>query len=400
MIGIGEDGWDGLSAASQRLIRDADVVVGSDRQQALIAGHARSSELWPSPMTQALAGLRDRHPGERIVVLASGDPMFYGVGASLARLFGPDALDIRPFPSSVSLACARLGWPQADVDVVSAVGRPLSAVTRLLQPGRRVLVLVGDQNAAAELVELLLRNGLGGSRVHVLEHLGGPAERQREGIASQWAGNPHAKLAIIALECKQSDDADNSAGAPLALTPGLPDDAWSSDGVLTKREVRAVTLALLAPMPGQLLWDVGAGSGSIAVEWMRSHHTCRGIAVEVRDDRRAYISANMERFGVPALQIVAGQAPQALDGLPAPDAIFIGGGVTNDGVVKTCLEALKSGGRLVANGVTIETETELAVWQQRVGGELSRITVSHAAAIGSFTAFRPALTVTQWSYIK
>ncbi|SDJ11599.1 precorrin-6Y C5,15-methyltransferase (decarboxylating) [Frankineae bacterium MT45] len=397
MIGIGEDGWDGLAATAQRLIREADVVVGSERQQALIAGQARSVELWSSPMTPALAGLRDRHPGQQIVVLASGDPMFYGVGASLARVFGADALDVHPFPSSVSLACARLGWPQADVDVISAVGRPLSAVARVLQPGRRVLVLVGDGGAADGLVSLLLRDGLSASRVHVLEHLGGPSERHVEGVASTWSGAPHAKLAIIALDCLRSE---SDAGTPLALTPGLPDAAWSSDGVLTKREVRAVTLALLAPMPGQLLWDVGAGSGSIAVEWMRSHPSCRAVAIEVREDRRKYIAENMERFGVPGLKVVAGLAPQALEGLPAPDAVFIGGGVTNDGVVKSCLEALRPGGRLVANGVTIETETELAGWQQRVGGELSRITVSHAAGLGTFTAFRPALTVTQWSYTK
>jgi precorrin-6Y C5,15-methyltransferase (decarboxylating) len=391
VVGIGVDGWDGLSPAAAAELTGADVVIGSARQIALVAGRVAETEVWPSPMTEALPGLRHRFAGRRAVVLASGDPMFYGVGATLIRLFGAEAVRIVPHPSSVSLACARLGWAQPEVDVISVVGRPLSLVQPWIAPGRRLLILVSEADKAARIAELLRDRGVGDSAVTVLERLGGPAERIS--TATDWAGRTHDPLAIVAVECA-------TGGRPLSRTPGLPDDAFDSDGALTKQDVRAVTLAALAPLPGQLLWDIGAGSGSIAVEWMRTHAACRAAAVESRADRRERIVRNAETLGVPGLCVVAGRAPEALRDLPEPDAVFIGGGLTTPGVVEACLAALRPGGRLVANGVTIETESALADLHARFGGRLTRIAISHAAPMGTFTSFRPALPVTQWTHLR
>lgn len=400
VVGIGEDGWDGLGQQAQHVLTQADIVLGSERQLSLIAGYAAVTLPWPSPMTAAMQNLHTAHPGQRVAVLASGDPMFFGVGASLAARYGSEALDVYPHVSSASLACARLGWALAEIDVVSAVGRPLAAVAAVLQPGRRVLVLVSETDSATRLSELATANGVE-VELTVLERLGGPHEAIRRVPEAERASLRHDPLAIIALDCAATTmPAYDGTARPIPLTTGIADDLWLSDGALTKREVRAVTLASLAPMPGQLLWDVGAGSGSIAIEWMRTHRSCRAVAIESREDRAAIIATNAERFGVPGLRIVLGRAPQALVDLPAPDVIFIGGGLTRDGVVDACLAALPVGGRLVANGVTIETEVALARWHSELGGELIRLAVAHADSLGSFTTFRPALPVTQWTYVK
>jgi len=340
---------------------------------------------WPSPMVPALPGLLDAGAGRAMTVLASGDPMFYGVGAVLVRLLGAERVHVLPHPSSVSLACARLGWPTQDVDVISAVGRPIELLHTALHPGRRVLVLSADATTPAAVVDLLERRGYGESTVQVLENLGGPDEQV---TGPEDAGD----LNIVAIECR--------GAALLPTVPGLPDDAYDHDGQLTKREVRAITLARLAPIPGQLLWDVGAGAGSIAIEWARTHRTCRAIAVELSSERAARIEANAANLGVPGIQVVTGYAPEALDGLDAPDAVFIGGGVTVPGVLDRCWDALKPGGRLVVNAVTIESEQfVIAAWNER-GGDLTKIAIGRAAPMGGFTAWRPALPVTQWTVVK
>jgi precorrin-6Y C5,15-methyltransferase (decarboxylating) len=208
-------------------------------------------------------------------------------------------------------------------------------------------------------------------------------------------GPPHSRLAIVAIDCRL-----DPAAAPLPRVPGLPDDAFEHDGQLTKRELRAFALAALAPVPGQLLWDVGAGSGSIGIEWMRVHPASRAVAVEPRADRRERIARNAAALGVPGLTVVAGSAPQALAGLPGPDAVFVGGGVTVPGVLDACWAALGPGGRLVANAVTVEGQAVLTDCGRRLGGTLTRIGVEHAGALGSFTAWRPALAVVQWSARK
>ena len=391
VAGIGAEGWPGLAPLSQQAIGEAGVIVGGPRQLGLLPDTVPGWRVpLPSPLLPGLPGLIAAHADARLVVLASGDPMFYGIGSTLVRLLGPRLVRVLPHPSSVSLAAARLGWPADDTDVVSLVGRPRELLHPLLQPGRRVLALTASETAAAEIRALLDARGFGSSPVTVLADLGGPGE-----VVEPAGPQPHSRLAVIAIECRL-----DAAAVPLPCVPGLPDGAFEHDGQLTKRELRAVALAALAPVPGQLLWDVGAGSGSIGIEWMRVHPASRAVAIEPRADRRARIARNAAALGVPGLTVVAGEAPRALAGLPVPDAVFIGGGVTVPGVVAACLEALGPGGRLVANAVTIEGQTVLAEWRQRLGGTLTRIGVERADALGTMTAWRPALPVVQWSYRK
>ena len=391
VAGVGADGWPGLSAIVKTAIERADVIVGSPRQLALVPPDVVGQRVaLPSPLLPGLAGLIEEHAGRTLVVLASGDPLFYGIGSTLVRLLGADRLRVLPHPSSVSLAAARLGWPLDEVDVVSLVGRPRELLHPLLQPGRRVLALVAEPTAAADVRTLLEARGFGGSPVTLLADLGGPDE-----VVGPADGRPHSRLAILAIECRLAGGA-----GPLSCVPGLPDDAFEHDGQITKREIRAIALAALAPVPGQLLWDVGAGSGSIGIEWMRVHPASRAIAIEPRTERRDRIVRNASALGVPGLQIVAGSAPGALTGLPEPDAVFIGGGVTTDGVVADCWAALPVGGRLVANAVTLESEHALAGWHARLGGTLTRLAVERAGPLGDFTAWRPALPVTQLAVRK
>jgi precorrin-6B C5,15-methyltransferase / cobalt-precorrin-6B C5,C15-methyltransferase len=391
VAGLGADGWRGLPPPSQDAISQAEVIIGGPRQLALLPAAVPAKRIpLPSPLLPALPELIEAHADQALVVLASGDPMFYGIGATLVRLLGAARVRVLPHPSSVSLAAARLGWPLDDVDVVSLVGRPRELLHPLLQPGRRVLALVAEPSAAADIRRLLDARGFGASPVTLLADLGGPDE-----VVAPAGGEPHSRLAIIAVECRL-----DPAAAPLPRVPGLPDEAFEHDGQLTKRELRAFALAALAPVPGQLLWDVGAGSGSIGIEWMRVHPASRAIAVEPRADRRERIARNAAALGVPGLSVVAGSAPQALAGLPAPDAVFIGGGVTVAGLVAACLDALGPGGRLVANAVTIEGQAVLAEWRQRLGGTLTRIGVERVDQVGAFTAWRPALPVVQWAVRK
>jgi precorrin-6Y C5,15-methyltransferase (decarboxylating) len=393
VAGIGADGWPGLSPQARDAVERAEVIIGAPRQLGLLPAAVSGRRVpLPSPLLPGLPGLIAGHAGQALVVLASGDPMFYGIGTSLARLLGPARLRVLPHPSSVSLAAARLGWPLSDTEVVSLVGRPAELLHPLLQPGRRVFVLTAHESAAADVRALLRARGFGASAVTVLADLGGPSERVDP--VGEDAG-PHSRLAVVAIECRL-----DPAAAPLPRTPGLPDDAFEHDGQLTKREVRALALAALAPVPGQLLWDVGAGSGSIGIEWMRVHPASRAVAVEPRADRRARIARNAAALGVPGLRVVAGSAPAALAGLDAPDAVFVGGGVTAEGVVAACWDALAPGGRLVANAVTIEGQAVLAGWHQRLGGTLTRIGVERAEGLGRMTTWRPALPVVQWSTQK
>lgn len=394
VIGIGADGWAGLTEPARDALRGAEVVLGGARQLALVAGHTAAEPVaWPSPMLPALPGLFARHRGRRVCALASGDPMYFGLGATLARVLGADRLTVLPHPSAVSFACARLGWAVDDVEVISAVGRPLARVLRALAPGRSLLVLSSGADTPAEIAELLVAAGWGSSALTVLEQLGGPAERRVDGIADGWAHPPGDPLNVVAISCVAG------AGArAYGETPGLPDDAFDHDGQLTKREVRAVTMALLAPRPGQLLWDVGAGNGSVSIEWMRAHRSCAAVALESDAERAGRIVANAAALGVPGVRVVQGRAPAALADLPTPDTIFIGGGIT--AAFDSCWAALPIGGRLVANTVTLQGEAVLAAAHVQHGGELTRISVARAAPVGGFTGWRPAMPVTMWSVVK
>jgi precorrin-6Y C5,15-methyltransferase (decarboxylating) len=396
VVGVGADGWDGLSPAARRAVEGAEVLRGSARQLSLVPSSVGAERVpWPSPLAPAIGALPAAHPGRRVVVLASGDPMSSGIGTSLVRELGPAAVRVVPHPSSVSLACARLGWAVESVEVVSAVGRPVSLVAPHVTPGRRLLVLGSGTTTPAEVAHLLTGAGYGASRVTALAQLGGPGERRFTGTAGGW---PHAETDPLVLTAVQV--VADPGTVPLPTVPGLPDDAYASDGQLTKRDVRAVTLARLAPLPGQLLWDVGAGAGSIGIEWMRVHPSCRAVAVESRPDRAARIAANAARLGVPDLRVVEGPAPDALIGLPQPDAVFVGGGATTPLLLDACWEALAPGGRLVVNAVTVQSEAVLAEWHGRCGGWLTRLSVAHAEPVGGFTGWKPAMPVTIWSVTK
>ncbi|WP_374402125.1 precorrin-6Y C5,15-methyltransferase (decarboxylating) subunit CbiT [Streptomyces sp. 35G-GA-8] len=424
VVGIGADGWAGLPDGSRAALREADVLIGGPRQLALLPGECAGERvLWPSPLRPAVPGLLAAHAGRRVAVLASGDPMFHGIGRTLSEVLSetldaetldaetPDAetrgaetlgadarragaLRVLPHPSSVSYACARLGWPVEDTEVVTLVGRPTELLAAALHDGRRVLVLSAGAATPAEVAALLTDRGYGPSRMHVLEQLGAD-ERHIEALAQEWAEPAGDPLNVVAVECRRAPDAPR-----LGAVPGLPDTAYAHDGQLTKRHVRAATLAALAPAPGELLWDIGGGSGSIAVEWMRTHRSCRAVSVERDPARAERIGRNARALGVPGLRVVTGRAPGALAGLPVPDAVFIGGGLTVPGLLESCWDALPAGGRLVANTVTLESEALLAEWYRRLGGELVRLVVAHAVPVGGFTGWRQAMPVTQWAVTK
>ncbi|WP_343575467.1 precorrin-6y C5,15-methyltransferase (decarboxylating) subunit CbiE [Pseudomonas sp.] len=387
IVGIGEDGYAGLGKAARRALLGASEVIGAPRQLELLPHCLRANrQAWPSPFSLEPV-LRRR--GQPTCVLASGDPMWFGVGASLARQIPAEEMLVLAAPSSASLAASRLGWALQECTLLSLVARPLVALNAQVHDGAKLLVLSNDGDSPAAIAALLRERGFGPSRISVLEHLGGESERRIDGLASDWSLNSSAALNLVAVECVASADA-----VRLPLTTGLPDDAFRHDGQLTKRDVRAVTLARLAPRPGELLWDVGAGCGSIGIEWMRAHPSCRALAIEANDGRQEHIRFNRDALGVPALQLVCGAAPEALQGLERPDAIFIGGGVTVPGVLEHCWEQLKPGGRLVANAVTLQSEALLVSWRERIGGELTRLAVAQALPLGGFDTWRAALPIT------
>ncbi|AEF40475.1 bifunctional cobalt-precorrin-7 (C(5))-methyltransferase/cobalt-precorrin-6B (C(15))-methyltransferase [Hoyosella subflava] len=393
VVGIGADGWAGLSAKARHTIEQARVLVGSGRQLALVPDLGQERIAWPSPLMPALPGLLHAHRDSGLCVLASGDPMFHGIGVTLARIAGPEGLNVVPHVSSASLACARLGWPLHETPVVSLVNRDVSSLVPELTQGRKLLVLSEDEHTPAEVAKLLTGHGYGSSLVTVLERLGGPDEHVVEGTAQLWSHGTGHSLNIVAIEVA------GTMPARLTRIPGLPDAVYGEDGQLTKQEMRALTLSALAPAPGELLWDVGAGSGSIAIEWMRSHPLCRAVAFESDADRVPRIKRNAEQLGVPGL-VIAAAAPQSFSELAprvaAPDAIMVGGGVTQDGLLDACWSRLPPGGRMVVNAVTAQSETLLLDWFTRCGGSMRKLQVYRAAPLGEFTAWRPQLPGTQW----
>ncbi|WP_428699420.1 precorrin-6y C5,15-methyltransferase (decarboxylating) subunit CbiE [Stappia sp.] len=390
LIGIGEDGLDGLSLLARRALEEAGRIFGGTRHAELVTALGKSVTPWPSPF-EAGVGMLLAGRGTPTVVLASGDPMWFGVGATLSRALAPHEMLVLPAPSSLSLAAARLGWPLQESEILSLHGRPLDLLRGVLFPGARILCLTSGANAAHEISDLLTDEGYGASRITVLEHLGGPRERILAATAESWRGAV-AALNVVAIEAKAV------ANTPLrARVPGLADDAFRHDGKITKREIRAVTLARLMPVPGALLWDIGAGSGAVAIEWLRAAPRSQAVGLEPDDARRATARANAAALGVPHLDLRAASAPDGLAGLPAPDAIFFGGGLTAPGALEAALAALKPGGRLVANAVTLESEAVLAAAHARHGGELARIAVSRAGPVGGMTGWRPLMPVTQWS---
>ena len=395
IIGIGEDGAAGLGDAAKRLIGEAEVVFGGKRHltlaEELVKGEARA---WPTPFDTAMRDVVALR-GRKVCVLASGDPFMHGVGVTLARHVAVEEMVVVPAPSAFSLAASRLGWALQEIETVSLHGHAIDLIRPLLQPGRRALALTSDGDGPRAVAALLAGLGFGGSRLTVLEALGGPDERVRTATAENFDLENINALNVLALEIESSPEA-----RVVPLAPGRPDDLFEHDGQITKREVRAVTLSALGPRRGELLWDIGGGSGSISIEWMLADPAMRAVAIEGNAERAARIRRNAAAFGVPGLVVVEGSAPAALEGLPAPDAIFIGGGGTDAGVMDAAVAALRPGGRLVANAVTLEMEALLLAKHAQLGGELLRIAISRETAIGSMSGWRPAMPVTQWSWVK
>ncbi len=387
VIGVGEDGRAGLAARAREALDAAELVIGGRRHLALAGPLRAPSEAWLSPLAATMERIAQWR-GRRCVVLASGDPSWFGVAKLLRERFGAEAVTALPAPSAFSLAAARLGWPLEDCLCVSAHGRPVAALRRHLQRGRRLLVLTDGAEAPGLIGALLGGAGFPDAEVSVLERLGGEAERVSRHRADAVAG-AFAELNLVAVDLRPC------AAAGWPLVPGLADAAYEHDGQLTKSELRALALARLAPLPGERLWDVGAGSGSVAIEWLRAEAGTTAIAIEREPERSRRIGANAARLGVPELDVVEGTAPACLAGLPPPEAVFVGGGCRDEGLLDACWAALRKGGRLVAHAVTIESERALLAFQARHGGELCRISLAHAEPVGRLTGWRPTLPVTQ-----
>ncbi|HCO54353.1 MAG TPA: cobalamin biosynthesis bifunctional protein CbiET [Pelagibacterium sp.] len=396
IVGIGEDGLDGLTDLTKSLIANAEVVFGGERHLRLVRNmNLAEQRRWQSPIETSIEEVARLRGRKRVCVLASGDPFHYGIGATLARRIPAAEMLVVTSPSSFSLAAARMGWPLQDVTTLSLHGRPIELVLPHLHPGRKILALTSDETEPARISGLLTEAGFGRSAVTVLDALGGPHERVRTTLAQSFDIENISPLNVLAIDILADENA-----RIVPLTPGLPDDWFGHDGQITKREIRALTLSALAPRRGEMLWDIGAGSGSVGIEWMLSDPSLSAIAIEADPVRSARIADNAALMGVPGLTIRVGRAPQVLEKIEQPDAIFIGGGGTDDGVVDAAIAALKPGGRLVANAVTLEMEALLALLHQQMGGSLARIQVARAEPLGTMSGWRPAMPVTQWVWVK
>jgi precorrin-6Y C5,15-methyltransferase (decarboxylating) len=395
IIGIGEDGVDGLSSAARAILNGASLVMGGERHLALAAPLLKGEAVaWPKPFATAYCEIAKRR-GYPTVILASGDPFHHGIGSRLAQMFGREELICISQPSAFSLAASRMGWALEETAQVSLHGRALPRLARYLQPGAKILALSWDAMTPNAVAQMLCGRGLGGTVMTVLEALGGPRERVRDARAETIELHDVDPLNLIALSVAVAPGA-----AIPGLASGLDDGCFEHDGQLTKREIRAVTLSALAPRQGELLWDVGLGAGSIAIEWLLCHPSMKAVGIESRADRAERAARNAVALGVPELEVVTGQAPQALAGLERPHAVFIGGGLSDPGVFETSWNALESGGRLVCNAVTLESEARLQELFGRHGGELTRLQVARAAPVGAMTGWHPAMPVTQWRVFK
>lgn len=394
IIGVGDKGTDGLTGAALALLQDARTVIAPERVIAELDLPGKDIEPWTGKFHESVEKLLQRR-GNPVTILATGDPMHFGVGATLARHIPVEEMRVLPSPSAFSLAAARLGWALQDTDCFSMHGRSVSKLALFLAPGNRILALTSNGETVGHAARLLVDRGFSRSELTVLEHMGGAAERQVRLVAEDYNDQSFGDFNTLAVSCVAGEGAMVTSRAA-----GLANDAFSHDGQITKREVRSASIGALMPYPGAVLWDIGAGCGTVSVEWMRLARGARAIAIEPREDRRAHIADNSLALGTPEIRIVAGTAPEALIGLERPDAVFIGGGVGRDGVFEAVWQALRPGGRLVANAVTLESEARLLALQSRHGGELSRISVARAEPVGPYHGWRPAMPVTMWSISK
>ncbi|AFY99538.1 precorrin-6Y C5,15-methyltransferase (decarboxylating) [Calothrix sp. PCC 6303] len=399
-MGIGEDGLQGLNPVALALVEQAKIIVGGKRHLAMLSPtDNREKIVWATPIAATVEKII-AYRGQAVCILASGDPMCYGIGVTLTRKIPISEMTIIPSPSAFSLACARLGWSLTEVTCLSLCGHPVDIMHLHLHPNAKLLILSADKNTPQIVAQLLTKSGFDGSKITVLERMGGIHERITTGEAREQGAGSRAEIEIADLNTIAVECIADTGITGLSKLAGLPDSAYEHDGQLTKQEVRAVTLAALAPKPGELLWDVGAGCGSISIEWMRSSSSCSAIAIEQNPARLQHITNNAASLGVPNLKIISGKAPEALVDLPIPDVIFIGGGVTTEGLLETCWQALPLGGRLVANVVTVEGEQKLFTWYQKFGGNFTRIAIQRAEPIGKFLGWKAMAPVTQWTVTK
>lgn len=392
IVGIGEDGMDGLTAATRAVIEAAEVIVGGGRHHKLSEAVTAERLSWPKPFDALIDTLKALR-GKRVVVLATGDPLWFSVGARIGRSIDKAEIAYHPQLSAFQLAAARMGWSMADLETLTVHGRPVEQMIAFIQPGQRLLILTTGSETPNRIAKFLTERGFGRSRMTVLAAMGGPDEAIFEGRAESW-DQTVPEFNTLAVDCIPDKEA-----ALLPRVPGLSDELFEHDGTMTKREVRAVTLAKLMPMRGALLWDIGCGCGSVAVEWMRAARYTRAIGLEPRADRRLMAAANALALGTPGLQLVEGKAPEGLAGLEQPDAVFIGGGL-GEVAIDACFDALRPLGRLVCNAVTLESEMLLIDMHRKYGGELIRMQVNRAEPIGAYRGWRPHMPVTQWSLIK
>ena len=392
VVGIGEDGMDGLSPAARAVVEAAELIVGGERHHRLSGAVGAERATWPHPF-DALIDLLRSSRGKRVVVLATGDPLWYSVGARIGREIDPAEIVYHPQISAFQLAAVRMGWSLADVETLTVHGRPVEQMIAFIQPEQRLLILTTGSDTPARIARFLVERGFGRSPMTALAAMGGDAEERFDGVAESWSREVPA-FNTLAVRCVADPDA-----ALLPRVPGLADELFMHDGTMTKREVRAVAVAKLMPMRGALLWDVGTGCGSVAVEWMRASRHARAIGVEPRADRRAMAASNALALGAPGLKLVDGEAPDALAGLDAPDAVFIGGGLSA-AVFSAAWNALRPCGRLVANAVTLESESEMHRLRGEHGGDLVRLGVERAEPLGGYSGWRPLMPVVQWSLVK
>ncbi len=393
IIGIGEDGVDGLSKSALDKLSQAEVIVGGDRHHTLAPNDTAKRIAWPSPFNAMIDDIKS-HKGKQIVVLVTGDPLWYSVGARILKAIPKEEVCFHPQLSAFQWASSRMGWSLADLETLTIHGRADSQILPHLAPNVRMLVLTQNADSPIAVSKLLTERRFGESKITVLAAMGGGREQRFDGVAKNWV-HEVPDFHTLAIECKAGEDAKWCS-----RVGGLPDDAFFHDGQMTKCIVRSSTLSALAPYPDALLWDVGAGCGSIAIEWMRAARGARAIAIEPNDKRIGMIRKNAIQLGVEKIQVVEGKAPSALAELEQPDAIFIGGGLTSDETFDVCWKALRKGGRLVANAVTIESETKLFQLYEKHGGDLSRISVQQAEPVGHFMGWKPFMPVTQWMVVK
>lgn len=394
VIGLGEDGLAGLSPLALDKLNRAELLVGGQRHLDLAGQHPAKQLVWETPLSRTVDAIAAAR-GKPCVVLATGDPLWFGIGVTLVQRFAREEILLLPSLSAFQLAATELGWPLARSICLTLHGRPLARLARHLHPGARILALTDDGHGPAAIAGLLKEAGWGPSAITVLERWGGPHARRLDGIAENWTETDCADLNIVAITARPAPGA-----AVWSPAPGLPDEAYRHDGQLTKRAIRAATLAALAPLPGERLWDIGAGSGSIAIEWLRAAADTTAIAIEREASRAESIRFNADRLGTPELKLVLGEAPAALEGLPAPNAIFIGGGISDPEIAARCWDALLPGGRMVANAVTVEGEMALFALADRYGAALHRFSTATATPVGPFRGWRPAMPITQAILIK